>query len=435
MSKPSKEGLIKWSTKADAEVADGWAQFERKLHIKLQEDSRSHCILGTDPQYKVKKVPVKIAIEDIETLSNDAFNKRKFQFDQREKERNKIIADNKNVLSDYENALADVSSLFEGGSNPAQVIKRAIASVADKSWIKKYRAVMSALETEYKPSGVVDAMKLRKELSELKDSGKSFTDWHAQFQRLKTELEMLDEWPTVKEVDQLVILNVRNPGLMIQRNQLILDTNVVYEAGESRKFNYASFIREAAIICSTDTEVDNWGCSAKANWAGKVDKTKKRDSEGAIKRSGCWRCGGPHSKRECTSVKCTNCGVSLVNSDGEALAHDVSICKKAEKSGGGGKSFSKGGDGGKGKAAKAENKVSVSATKADSGGLPMDFKGVKAKQIRAMMVKAQAALDSRPTFVEPIAVSKKKSSKKSKKSKRAAEEEEDESEGDDDASN
>jgi hypothetical protein len=217
--------------------------------------------------------------------------------------------------------------------------------------------------------------------------GVTHHEFESMFAQLHSKLVELDHLPTVSELDQICIRNVKNPAMLPLKTQLILDTNKVYLPAIPRAYDYRQFRLDALTIANSSSELDNWGLTAR-NMALYASGGAKKEPF-----TGCWRCGGDHQVSTCSAKVCIKCGAKLV----DGVRHQARECLNGGDSG---KRFSQGGDKAKGKGGKdfgGQGKKPDSKkeeTSVATSSLP-DPSTIKSKYLKSFIAVASAEIAKR----------------------------------------
>jgi hypothetical protein len=324
----SKVETWSWSSKADASKDNAWALMWRAFSLKLADETKpiEYVLDKKDVRNKLCPVPEIPEIpEDLEAQQVrfiTVFNMRR---DQAIVESKRALEHNKSQRAAFSKALTVLQSMFTGSSNAALCITAAI--IDTNSPKTKFTKARKALESTFKPSGVTGAMALKEEMKTLIDRGRSHVDWEAAFQRLTNQLETIGQMPTLEEVDLIVLKNVENPHLVPLRTKLLLDHTDDSE-GHQRNYTYIEFRLEAARLAKADEKINLWGLSSeKVLYAGKTQQTAPKPQRASYGGDiECWRCGGPHNRRQCVAKKCTKCHINLPMVNGKPAPHDATSC-------------------------------------------------------------------------------------------------------------
>jgi hypothetical protein len=313
-----------------------------------------------------------------------------YQAGEREAARKVALEFNKKLKEVYAKGMAVLQNGFEGSCNAATVLTNAI--VTTDSARANFYAMMDAMVEAFEPNTTVDAMKWRVAIGELTDVGMSHHEWEAKFQGYLAKLTKLKAMPTILELNQIVIKNVKNPAFAMLKTNLMLDTAKAYDDDEDRMYTYHEFRANALTLSGQDTAIDDWGTKGNQTAMYSSDSTK----QGAF--VGCYRCGGDHQVHTCVAKTCTKCHAKIVDDTGDKVRHEARYCT----SGGAppGKRFSKGGDKDKdkGKAKGSWGGKSKESSKSSSGGatesLP-DPTNFKSKQLKAYLSKITSVIEER----------------------------------------
>jgi hypothetical protein len=252
--------------------------------------------------------------------------------------------------------------------------------------------VLRVMAKAFEPNTTVDALKYRSELANLVDKDMTYHEWDWKFGELLLKLEKLHSLPTMSELDQMIIKNVKNPKLEHCVHDLMVDTVKIYADDEDRIYTHVTFREVAMSLASQDSSIDDWMVSGgeKAYYAGEGSKKEY------VKY--CWRCAGDHLVHGCVGKVCHKCGLKLVDAAGKPIRHEARTCTT-----GGGtpeKTFSKGGDRGGEGGKKGKNSGGGAKWKPPGGGakesLP-DPSNFKSKQLRAYMAKCSSLVKERDT--------------------------------------
>lgn len=404
MSEEAKAGLLNWNSKHDAQVKQGWQQFERTLKLKLDAGEKP-CSYVWDPtdSKNVARVPQCQLIRPDDLLEGpNAVVKLADYHEQCRVRTTSIKADNdynKALRADCSKVMSVVQSLFVGTCRAASVLAGAI-KIGKSSRVNVYR-MKRAIEKSFKPNSTVDVMRLRDELTNLTDSKMSYDEWEFKYKDLQEKLYALGALPDIQEMNQIIIKNIGNPGLRDLRNQLALDSAKHYDDEQDRVYTYHEFCDQAMTLSSMDVELNNWGKSS--------TETALAVTAKAERFQGCWRCSGDHQVRECEATVCLKCNKTLAKGE----RHDAKTCT----SGGppSKRSFSKGGDkgGNGGKSKGYSGKASSGGGSGDnkngpkpSGGAlpnPTDFKTRNLKAYSAAIdkvIKERAVTGTKKRKVE-----------------------------------
>jgi hypothetical protein len=303
----------------------------------------------------------------------------------------KAAKDFNNALkAKYTRALAVIQGKFKGGCKAATLMVNAI--VKEKSSKVNFYRVLKVLAKEFEPNSTVDALKFRSELANREDKDISYHEWDWKFGELLLKLEKLDAMPTMGEIDQMVIKNVKNSKLEHCVHDLMVDTVKFYHRDEDRIYSYKTFREVAMSLASQDTRIDDFMVSGgeKALYAG--EKIKKD----YVKF--CWRCGGDHLVHGCVGKVCHKCGTKLVDALGKLVRHEARNCSQGGGtpdpviSKGGDRGGDKGNGGKKGKGAWGGAKQSSGGGARDSLPDPNTF---KSKQLKVYMSKCASIVKER----------------------------------------
>jgi hypothetical protein len=219
------QAKIAWKDKKSAQKGDQWNLMMRALRIKYgAEEPPLTNVLDYDhtdnqlwPVLDELKIPASLA-----TRSSAAVAVFGMQIEKRERDRKKSKDHNKKRQATHAKALVVLQDLFAGGSNVALCISGAIDETS-KNKVKQFRKAFAALSAAFEPSGTVDSMQLKEDLKVWADAGMSHSDWEAGFGRISNQLTVLGDPLPLKEMDQIVIKNVKNPYLSGIKTTLILE--------------------------------------------------------------------------------------------------------------------------------------------------------------------------------------------------------------------
>ena len=113
--------------------------------------------------------------------------------------------------------------------------------------------------------------------------------WLSVFQERLQQAE-LKEVLTVKVLDQIVMANIKNPGLSLCCQMLMFDTVIDYGAGAERAYSYVNFRADAFTLHHGQGISDTRSSPHGSGVRGKVALAAVGSAGEFMK--GCWRCGG-----------------------------------------------------------------------------------------------------------------------------------------------
>jgi hypothetical protein len=124
--------------------------------------------------------------------------------------------------------------------------------------VKQFRKGFTALSSSVEPS-----MQLKEDLNVWAGAGKFHTDWEAGFGLFSNQLTVLGDPLPLKESDQIVIKNVKNPYLSGIKTILILEADQDLPIAE-RAYTHVKFRKQAMVLANSDKLFNLWGTTQSA---------------------------------------------------------------------------------------------------------------------------------------------------------------------------
>jgi hypothetical protein len=256
---------------------------------------------------------------------------------------------NDHIDAHFASGIADIEVLFAINCNARTSIMQAkyVANVLLPTHEAQYRAIITRLELDFKPSANLDSFNASRSFETLTDTGTTYTDYYAEYTRLHALCSSLACTPSDNLCETVIIEHFHNPNFAEQRKKLILDRAECDLTTTARTYDWKAFLKQCSTLCAGFPDWDTWGLTMKESTAPPVIGSVARyvavskgpkpgkpatSSGGARSTSdACWRCGlSGHKFWKCPSVVCSKCKGQIGSAPAgmriESLDHDMRMC-------------------------------------------------------------------------------------------------------------
>jgi hypothetical protein len=269
MATSNQADVFNWNSKADTAACDQWSLFLRALKVRMGKADKPIAYL-MDPASsqkggkaakwdKVLRLAEPGNIKD-GTATQVQVTLWGIKYQAREDDRLKSLEHNKRIDEVHDKGIALLQDCFKGDCHASRVLTQAFKNESTPS--ENYKNMWDALVAAFEPNTTVDSLKYKEKMMALTDGGIAYHEFESTLESYHAKLLLLNSLPSVSEMDQMIIMNVKNPAFLPLKTKLVLDTSMVHAATAVREYDYLHFRKDALTLANSISEVNEWGLGA-----------------------------------------------------------------------------------------------------------------------------------------------------------------------------